>query len=270
MGVERIDKADQAAGVQRCPRCATLRPAQTDAPAWQCPACGIAYAKHASHLKRLAALEQPRDPGSRVLRDWHGDRSLWALVAANLLALILAFSEHWSLGSLMQLYWAQSVIIGLGQVLRILSLRAFSTDGMTMNDRPVAPTEGSKRQIALFFLVHYGIFHAVYLAFLVMDIGAPPFDAFFFTAIAGFLIHHLFSLRYNIEVDRRGKPNVGTLMFTPYLRILPMHLTILFGGLFDGGAGALLLFGLLKLGADVGMHLVEHAIYQGREAAGTS
>jgi glutaredoxin len=28
-----------------CPKCRHLRPADTTAPAWQCPACGVAYAK---------------------------------------------------------------------------------------------------------------------------------------------------------------------------------------------------------------------------------
>lgn len=28
-----------------CPKCSHIRPADTQAPAWQCPACGVAYAK---------------------------------------------------------------------------------------------------------------------------------------------------------------------------------------------------------------------------------
>lgn len=28
-----------------CPKCRAMRPADTQAPAWQCPACGVAYAK---------------------------------------------------------------------------------------------------------------------------------------------------------------------------------------------------------------------------------
>ena len=28
-----------------CPKCRNARPAQTSAPSWQCPACGVAYAK---------------------------------------------------------------------------------------------------------------------------------------------------------------------------------------------------------------------------------
>ena len=28
-----------------CPKCRSARPAHTSAPSWQCPACGVAYAK---------------------------------------------------------------------------------------------------------------------------------------------------------------------------------------------------------------------------------
>ena len=47
-------------------------------------------------------------------------------------------------------------------------------------------------------------------------------------------------------------------MFTPYLRIVPMHLTIIFGGLMAHTNAGLLLFGVLKTVADVAMHAVEH------------
>ena len=34
----------------------------------------------------------------------------------------------------------------------------------------------------------------------------------------------------NRDLDRQGTPNIGTLMFTPYIRIVPMHITIILGG----------------------------------------
>jgi hypothetical protein len=46
-------------------------------------------------------------------------------------------------------------------------------------------------------------------------------------------------------------------MFTPYVRIVPMHLTILLGATLGSGKG-LLLFGVLKTLADVVMHVIEH------------
>ena len=91
-----------------------------------------------------------------------------------------------------------------------------------------------------------------------MTLGLP-----LWLCTAAFAVNHLFSLRYNIEVDRAGHPNIGTLMFTPYLRILPMHLLIVVGLHLGTGLAGMLLFVLLKTAADAAMHLVEHARFKG-------
>ncbi len=56
----------------------------------------------------------------------------------------------------------------------------------------------------------------------------------------------------------------GILHFFPYLRIIPMQLTILPGGALGGhGPASLLFFLLLKTAADVAMHMLEHAARPG-------
>lgn len=47
------------------------------------------------------------------------------------------------------------------------------------------------------------------------------------------------------------------MMFLPYVRVTPMHLAVGLG-VMVGGAGAVWIFVLLKTGADVTMHWVEH------------
>jgi hypothetical protein len=51
-------------------------------------------------------------------------------------------------------------------------------------------------------------------------------------------------------------------MFFPFIRIFPMHLTIIFGAtvmmLSDFGVIVLILFSLLKTVADLTIHLIEH------------
>ena len=234
-----------------------MRTEDDAAPALQCPACGVAYATVGPRRGRGDLLRPRRrqDPVPRA----DLDASVWGLVGANLLTLAVAFWQAWDVHSLMLLFWAQSVIIGVSNVFRILSLEAFSTSGFTMNDRPVPPTPESKRKVAGFFAVHYGGFHAFYLLFLVLDGGdAVVFDGWFAACVVLFAVNHYWSFRYNVEIDRRGDPNIGTLMATPYLRVVPMHLTILLGGLLGKSTFGLLLFVALKTGADVGMHLVEH------------
>jgi hypothetical protein len=158
-------------------------------------------------------------------------------------------------------------VIGVSNVFRILALDRFSTTDFTINNRRVQPTPATKVKVAAFFSVHYGLFHLAYLVFVLFDArGEPLMNAWFWAGAVGFALNHLWSYRYNRDLDRQGTPNVGTLMFTPYLRIIPMHFTILTGGLLGQGAASLLLFGALKTVADVAMHVVEHARLKSRGA----
>jgi len=251
-----------------CPKCHHVRAAMDVAPAWQCPACGIAYNKYQSYLERARKIATPPAAGDDA-PGWTEDGSIWSLVAANVLSLAVAYYQDWSTVSLMAIYWGQSVIIGIANVFRMLSLDHFSTENFTMNGQRVEPTTGTKIQVAFFFAIHYGFFHLVYLFFLfgfMIDKGSSGaatevelFEPWFWMCVAAFALNHFWSYRYNHELDRQGTPNIGTLMFTPYLRIVPMHLTIIFGGMFMNTGGSLLLFGVLKTLSDIGMHAVEHA-----------
>ena len=76
--------------------------------------------------------------------------------------------------------------------------------------------------------------------------------------------YQVYSFFYNRKWEQQQKPNIGSMMFFPYLRIIPMHLTIIFGGAIIQGRGdgvgvrlAMLLFMGLKTGADVLMHIIE-------------
>lgn len=241
-----------------CPKCGRERAAETNAPAWQCPACGIAYQKYRAYLARLKTLVTPLTTEEKAT-GLVGDGSIWSLIGANVLAVGIAIYEGWGMLPLMAVYWGQSVVIGIANFFRLLSLDRFSTKDFKLNGRSVDPTTSVKWQVSIFFLIHYGFFHALYLLFLATDAGAQPlFDIWFWLCIATFAMNHLWSYRYNRERDRQGTPNIGTLMFTPYLRIVPMHLTIIFGSLMASSPLGILFFGTLKTFADVGMHIVEH------------
>lgn len=263
-----------AAPVLVCPKCGHVRGAAETAPAWQCPACGIAYHKYPAYLRAVRSgarsIVTPPAAGEAAPQVVL-DGSVWSLVAANVLAVGVALWQGWGAAPLMLLYWGQSVVIGIANVFRMLALERFSTENFTINNRPVEPTTATKIQVAAFFAVHYGFFHFVYLMFIGFRGGAESLvSPWFWACTAAFALNHLWSYRYNRDLDRQGTPNIGTLMFTPYIRIVPMHLTIIFGGMLFDGRFALLLFGALKTVADVVMHFVEHAQLQrvrgGREA----
>jgi hypothetical protein len=192
-------------------------------------------------------------------------QSTLSLVVVNAATVAVAFGLDWPVQALMWPFWIQSVVIGYYSRRRILALGRFSTENFTMNDRPVSPTPATQRSVANFFALHYGFFHFGYLMFLVQQ--SP--DWRWWDVLGGlalgvsFAWNHRLSFQQNVEADRQGTPNIGTLMFLPYARILPMHLTIIFGGTVAGGGPlAVLLFGALKTAADVLMHYVEHRVLQ--------
>ena len=200
------------------------------------------------------------------LRAARFDASTLSLILSNLLTIVVAVAQKWDVRDIMWIYWGQSVIIGAFNVARIMDLKEFSTEGVKFGDRPVEPTRKTQRQIAVFFAFHYGLFHLFYLLFLGMQ--KNPFQSGYLKETAllllVFLANHAFSYAQNREQDRNRVPNIGTIMFMPYARIIPMHLTIIFGHFLAWVAGGkLVLFLLLKTGADTIMHLVEHSEARG-------
>jgi hypothetical protein len=214
------------------------------------------------------------------------DQAFWGIVVSNVVTLAAALWQDWSVLELMWPFWAQSLIIGWYARQRILKLVEFSTAGFRINDRRVDPTHDTRRSTANFFALHYGGFHLGYLIFLIVmsttadeagciavtneSTGAValiqvglvhPFDFVIYAALAaGFWHSHRASHREHVAADLERVPNIGTLMAMPYARIVPMHLTIVFA--FALGAGAIWLFVLLKIAADVVMHKVEHRVLQ--------
>jgi len=208
------------------------------------------------------------------------DKSTKLLVLSNLIIIFFAILEGWNLSNVLWIYWSQSVIIGYFNYKRILKLENFTTENFKMNGQSVNPTESTKKQVANFFLMHYGFFHFGYFMFLNIshsfsfgenDTGFSFFIAMlaFIASIATFYFNHKASHELNYQEDIKGGVNIGTLMFMPYARIIPMHLIIVSGGVFvvsgtiDGVSISssiitLIFFLFLKTIADVIMHKIEH------------
>lgn len=190
--------------------------------------------------------------------------SATSLVLANFLTIALALYESWDLRELMIIYWSQSVIIGFFSFWRMRDLKEFSTEGVSSNGNALEPTPETKRNMSNFFALHYGAFHFIYLVFLFVDRNEPVGEDVLLIGlcIAGFLVNHWYSYAKHRDMDALRKPNIGTIMFFPYARIVPMHLTIIAGGAIAGASPFLLLLFLgLKTLADVIMHKIEHTAW---------
>ena len=190
------------------------------------------------------------------------DPSARGLVFSNLAVIIIALLEQWNLGTMMFVYWWQNVIIGFFNVLRILGCKNFTVK----NVAAISPEMVwiGKSCVAGFFIIHYGFFHFGYLSFLKMFFGHSTDMKMVFLSVLIFFINHLFSFIYNYKNDCSNQ-TIRQLMFSPYPRIIPMHITII-AGMFillllqNAFAEKLVLvfFLTFKTVIDVKMHVFEH------------
>ena len=174
------------------------------------------------------------------------------LLLSNAATLAAALVLQWDLGWLLWPYWIQSVIVGWYARCRMLALDRFSTEGFTSSGRRVAEDESGKRSTATFFALHYGCFHLAYLAFLckVHPVADMRSAAVLVACGVSFALSPRETHAVQHAADLRGRPNLGALMFTPYLRVVPMHLAILVGGN-AAGSVALWVFSGLKTVSDL-------------------
>lgn len=191
------------------------------------------------------------------MRNYFLNSSVLGLLLSNVLVIILAIIQKWDVSTVLWVYWMQSVIIGFFQFLRILSLKKFSTGNFTINNRPALPDTQTKTFTAFFFLFHYGFFHFIYAIFLFNFFTSRPIDfTYLLTGGLIFFLNHLFSYFHNKITDEQKIQNIGKIMFSPYTRIIPMHLIIVFGAIL--GQSTITVFLLLKTLVDLFMHIIKH------------
>jgi len=169
-----------------------------------------------------------------------------SLLGSNLLIAVFAIVENQSVLNILWAYWLQSVVIGFFNFFKILSLKKFTVDGMKMNSQPLTESKAAKIGVGIFFLVHYGIFHGVYAGFLYafgsMGIISKEGIDFTFIMITGlvFFVNYTGEFIFSYRRDQATVLSLPKIMFAPYKRIIPMHLTLILSGfVIVGGAMSL-------------------------------
>lgn len=194
----------------------------------------------------------------------------WVLITANLSVIFYAFIDNLTATEVLWMYWIQSVIIGAFNFFRIITLKNFSTEGLKQNGKAVNPTKAAKVSTAVFFLFHYGFFHFVYGLFLAAFptiLNEEKNTGIFYLLFPSIV----FLINYGIEFYKEQTittdeiPNLGALMFMPYLRIIPMHLTIILGGFIAeagsfSGLNASVAVILLLMGLKTFVDLITHSV----------
>jgi hypothetical protein len=181
------------------------------------------------------------------------DPSAWFLLLANIFTIFFALKDGWNVITIFWTYWFQSVIIGFFHVARILRVK---TPSLFMT--------GNKVTKALGFAIHYGFFHFVYLLVLLSGIfniassGSQPVAVkHILLGAAVFFANHCFSFFYNKPTDVQQYTS-SRLISRPYIRIIPMHITLILGAAL--GKAALPLFLALKIFCDLVLHVQEHSM----------
>jgi hypothetical protein len=198
--------------------------------------------------------------------------SVISLISVNLVPLFGVIFWKWSLFAIMFLYWSENVVIGILNAAKMFLICTYGS----ANPKNAGLTGGQSGQagsevkgisglfLIPFFLVHYGIFTAVHGVFIFVMFGPAdvPFSSLAIGFISLFISHGLSFLFNFIGKKEYLTASLGLQMFQPYIRVIVMHITILFGGFIakaiGAPIGALFILIAIKTGIDLISHRKEH------------
>lgn len=211
--------------------------------------------------------------------------SALVLVLANLLPLVGVLWLDWSVLEVLLLYWTESVVIGVVNVLRMACSAAPNTlrgSGEVDQSQPVgaritpALVSANKTKIFLipFFILHFGGFCFGHLSAVVFILGPawaddnlfsalPPLtEPMFWIAVLAIFASHLFSFFVNfLGRGENRRTGLADLMQRPYGRIVVMHLTVIAGAYlveqFNSPLALLLALIVVKTAVDLKLHARE-------------
>lgn len=155
-----------------------------------------------------------------------------SLLASNVLLIALFYTDNTKASTIIITYYFQSVLIGFFHVIRMGSLKNFDPSNFKVNGKPLQNTSKAKWGSVIFFILHFGMFHFMYLIFLAVMMSDIPGRVDFLLllgTLVAIIIGLIVETREAIHYDRAKPPLMATLFFSPYLRVVPMHIFIVLG-----------------------------------------
>lgn len=213
------------------------------------------------------------------------------LVAVNLGLLLAVVLLDWSVFDIVFLYWAENLVIGAINVLKMLTASPGPDVDRDGDPGPVVNVDRPSRTTALvvewvsklflvpFFIVHYGGFcagHGVFVFALFNEAGEFGEDLWaalpalvsggLGLSLALLAGSHLFSFVFNyLGSGEYRRTTAAALMMRPYGRIIALHITIIIGGglamAFGDHLALLGVLVVLKTFVDLAMHGRERQKY---------
>jgi hypothetical protein len=192
---------------------------------------------------------------------FYADPSFWSLIAANVIAVVWAVIDDWSLLVLIPIYWFQSLVIGLFWFLKICELKDFQVPGR--EDLSMEEAFRFRTNTAVAFMLAYLIFHAIPGA-LLLDPKLTSENMRSILIMAGiFFISHCLSFSKTSTWISAERPTQDIVSF-PFVRIIPMYVPLMVAATGLGQKAPLVVFLVLKTWVDVAMHAVEHRHFSDR------
>ncbi len=190
------------------------------------------------------------------------DQSFWSLLIINVAIIVYYLCYNTGFKTLVWIYWAQSVLIGVFTFLQLATVRTLKSGSITFNNTAVGNDKKGRGCLSAFFAVHYGFFHLGYFIFIftITDLKEAFDWTLFELSVGAFALDQLWNFLRMKEWEKTHKVNGGVIFFLPYARIVPMHLTILLPK-FIGFIPQLGLFLVLKMFADLLMHVIAVRMY---------
>lgn len=176
------------------------------------------------------------------------------MLFTNAIPIFGVLTFGWDVGTILTLYWLESVIIGILNIPKM-----WTCEGSL----------GTKLFLTPFFIAHFGGFSLGHAFFLkdVFKVGTLfdsllSFGPILWTALT-FLLSHIFSMLINFFGKKEYEGRLANeQMFFPYGRIIIMHIVIIFGGglvmLLGQPLIALIMLIGLKVMFDMAAHTMEH------------
>ncbi len=193
-----------------------------------------------------------------------------ALLLANAIPLLGVLFSHWTVFSVVLLYWCENVVVGGFNVLRMLCAQPRN-----------APLWAGKLFLIPFFMLHYGMFTFVHGIFVFTLFGGGLAHAdrsltphglldalrqarLGYAVLALVASHGVSFFQNYLGGGEYARVGLERLMSRPYGRVLVLHLTILGGGflvlLLRSPVPALVVLIALKTAVDLRAHLAERQV----------
>jgi len=188
------------------------------------------------------------------------------VILANLIPVYGVFYLDWEVFDIFFLYWLENGVIGFFNIIKMHYAQGQSDEDLvrpymkySMNPQVLSYKNSVKNSSSpLFFLVHYGSFFVIHGFFLMqlfkdstLKILEDESEGVIIFLISLFVVY-TFSLIFDYFGKEQYKhANRAILMFSPYLRVILIHMIILLGYGLVGERKLILIFIIFKIIAEL-------------------